>query len=122
LNNYALLALEENNPRESSELAAKAKVSAEKSGRKDMVLNCRILQARLLSYENREQALEELKKLEEECSEDAQLAEALYHLYRIKPSKQLKEKLLTIYGSLLEKTPDQKYRDRINEIAGPAAG
>ncbi|MDO9069533.1 MAG: tetratricopeptide repeat protein, partial [Deltaproteobacteria bacterium] len=120
LNNFALLALEENDHRESSELAALAKTSAEKAGRKDMALSCLILQARLLSYENKEQAVEELKKLEGECPDDEQRSEALYHLYRLEPEEQLKEKLLKVYGALLERTPDQKYQVRINEIAGAA--
>ena len=117
---FALLALEENDPRESSELAASARVSAEKSGRKDLVLSCRILQARLLSHEDRERSISDLKTLEGECPEDEQRAEALYHLYRIEPEEQLKEKLLKLYGTLWERTPDHKYRVRINEIAGPA--
>lgn len=120
--NFALLALKENDPRESSELAGLARASAEKAGRKDMALSCRILQARLLSYENKEQAVDELKKLESECPDDEQRAEALYHLYQIEPTGELKEKLLKIYGVLVKNTPDQKYRNRINEIAGPAAG
>ena len=120
--NFALLTLEEKDPRESSELAGLARASAEKSGRKDLALSCRILQARLLSYENRERAIDELKKLEGECPEDEQRAEAMYHLYRIEPAGQLKEKLLKIYGALLERTPDQKYRNRMNEIAGTTAG
>jgi tetratricopeptide (TPR) repeat protein len=120
--NFALLALEEGNSHESSELAALAMASAEKSGRKEIALSCRILQARLLSYEDRGRAIEELRRLEGECPEDEQRAEALYYLYRLKPEGQLKEKLLKVYGALLEKTPDQKYRLRINEIAGITAG
>lgn len=120
--NFALLAMEENDPRGSAELAGLARASAEKAGRKDMALSCRILQARLLSYENKEQAVEELKKLEGECPDDEQRSEALYHLYRIVPKEQLKEKLLKVYGALWERTPDQKYRVRINEITGAAGG
>lgn len=116
LNNFALLALEENDPRESSELAALAKASAEKAGRMDLVLSCRILQARLLSYENRERAAEELKQLEGECREDGQRAEVLYHLYKIIPDDGIKVQLLDIYRQMFEKTPDQKYRSRIEEI------
>lgn len=80
------------------------------------VFNCRILSSKIIAASDKEKSAEILKEMLNEFSEDSQLAEIYFELFKLNNSLEHKNKALDIYSALYSKSQKAEYKRNSDEL------
>lgn len=105
-----------NSPVEAKNLNDEAMQMAEEMQLNDILFQCEVLKSRILFEEDRNSAIEKLKNLLNDNSDEVKRATLHYELFQMTGDDFHKNKALNIYQKLYEKSPNIDYRDMVEEL------
>ncbi len=97
---------------EALELVEKAVKMSIEVNRKDFEFRSELLKWRIISNNNSEKAVMELRKMMESCSKDEDVAELNYHLFFLTGEKEHADKAVTLFETLYSVAPKAEYREK----------
>jgi len=112
----AVLLFETERFEKSLELAEKAISISSEVNRTDFLIRSRLLKWRIISRDESEKAVDEMKKMLEEVTKDEHKAELSFHLFMLTKEDSYKNEALKIFKQLRDVAPKAEYIKRINSL------
>jgi len=85
--------------------------------RQDTIFVCKMLQAKLLGLNNKEEGIKELADMLKEYSENEQVAALHYEIWKLNGREEHRIQALDLYQKLFAKTPMIEYMKRTEELS-----